>query len=70
MTICAAKDRAWELDKSWLVMEESGELWAGEKRPEYHSLFGIWIWVLDIQPVKIGWIYPVKDWHSCVWRIG
>lgn len=69
MTIKQAKDEAWKRDLNWLAMDASGELWAGEIKPEYHEIFGIWIWSLCEQPVKIGWVYPVKDWRSARWHV-
>lgn len=68
MTLSKAKDSAWRLDASWLAMDRSGELWCGENKPEYHDILPLWIWPFDLKPVKIGWIYPVKDWRSCRWE--
>lgn len=59
---------AWKLDKSWVAMDASGEIWAGECHPEYHEYLPVWLWPFDEFPVKLGYIFPIKNWRECKWR--
>jgi hypothetical protein len=64
-----AKYSASRLNKKWLAMDASGELWAGNYKPVYHEYYPIWIWADEQSTVKIGWIKPVNLWRKCVWEI-
>ena len=69
MTIEHAKEEVKAAGFRWLAMDESGELWAGDIMPDYHEIFGLWIWALSDSPVKVGWVYPLKEWRDCRWQI-
>jgi len=69
MKLQDAKDEADSMGAAWLAMDASGELWCGYYKPEYHAIWGIWVWLNDVRPVKIGWIYPVKEWRDCRWSL-
>jgi hypothetical protein len=52
-----------------MSVDASGEIWAGENKPEYHELYHIWIWPFDEKPCKIGYVYPVNNWKESIWEL-
>jgi hypothetical protein len=63
------KNKAQLLGYKWMSVDASGEVWAGENKPEYHELYHIWIWPFDKKPCKIGYVYPVNNWKESIWQL-
>ena len=69
-TIEAVKTEAADRDYSWVAIDGTGTVYAGDRKPEAHQSYNLWIWLFDIQSDRIGW-YDLggKDWRDCRYEI-
>lgn len=69
-TIEAVKNEAASRGYFWVAINGTGAVYAGDRKPEMHQNYNLWVWLFDIQADRMGW-YDLddKDWRDCRYEI-
>lgn len=69
-TVASAATLASDMGLSWLCIDGTGDVYAGENKPESHCKHALWIWLFGERPIRLGW-YDLggKDWRDCRYEL-